>query len=63
MGFLRKLKHRMLLKKLHKLSSEAFELNKKIKKSDLPDEIKENSAQIIDYYTKMLLNFNSIGDK
>ena len=62
MSFLRKLKMKMLIKRLHKLSVSAFALDKAIKKSDLPGEIKINSATLTAYYTNMLLNFNSQGE-
>lgn len=63
MPFLRKLKNKLLIKRLHKLSVQAYALNASIKKSDLPDEIKINSASLTAYYTNMLLNFNSEGVK
>ena len=61
MAFLRKLKHKRLIKRLHKLSVQAYDLDKRIKKSDLPGEIKINSSTLTAYYTNMLLNFNSEG--
>ena len=62
-SFLRNIKNKLLLKRLHKLSVKAYALNTSIKKSDLPSEIKINSSTLTAYYTNMLLNFNSEGVK
>ena len=59
MTLIQKLKLRALIKRLHKLSVSAYSLDLDIQKSKLPDSIKETSKTLTDYYSTLLLKFNS----
>lgn len=52
-SFFLRIRTRATFKKLFRLSSEIFMLNRSVQRSELPDTIKEQSAALLDTYCKL----------